>query len=337
MKKYSTTQKILFFINLVLATILLISYTLPYISPLLISTIAVFTLFVPLLIVLNIAFCVYWFVKLHKNGLLSLLVLFIGWFVSVPFIRFSNKETVLNDDLKVMSYNVRGFNHYKHNNDITTEQKIYEFINKKNLDVIAIQEFYSSDLLDIKLPYKYVKTKSVNSKFGLAIYSKYPIVNSGSLNFEKSLNNTIFVDILKNKDTIRVYNIHLQSLKLNTSKEHFGEKNSERLFKRLKNGFRKQASQTELIIQHKYSWRKKMIICGDFNNTSYSWVYQKLSENKKDAFLEAGIGLGKSFRYVYPMRIDFIFTDTKATINQYKTYSDIDLSDHYPIMTRLHW
>ncbi|MEX6626026.1 endonuclease/exonuclease/phosphatase family protein [Tenacibaculum salmonis] len=337
MKKYSIVQKLLFFINSVFATVLLLSYALPYVSPQIIPAVAVFSLFVPLLIILNIGFFIYWLLKVHKYALLSLLILVIGWFISTPLVIFSNKETVLNNDLKVMSYNVRLFNYYKHLDDITTEQKIYEFINNENPDVIAMQEFYLSEFLDIKLPYKYIKTKSKADKFGLAIYSKYPIINSGSLNFKKSSNNTIFVDIVKNNDTIRVYNVHLESLKVNPNKENFGEKDSERLFKRLANGFEKQVSQTELILQHEYSWKKKKIICGDFNNTAYSWIYQKLSKDKQDAFLEAGIGLGKSFRYAYPMRIDFILPDNKATINQYKTYSSLKLSDHYPIMTRLHW
>ncbi|WP_299157240.1 endonuclease/exonuclease/phosphatase family protein [uncultured Tenacibaculum sp.] len=337
MKKYSILNKLLFFINSVLAAVLLFSYALPFISPKTIPAVAVFSLFVPLLVILNIAFFVYWLLKLHKNALVSLLILLIGWFASPPLIKFSNKEIILNNDLKVMSYNVRLFNHYKHEDDITTEQQIYEFINNESPDVIAMQEFYESELLDIKLPYKYIKTKSKTNQFGLAIYSKYPIVNSGSLNFKNSANNTIFIDLVKNKDTIRVYNVHLESLKINPKKENFGEKNSERLFKRLANGFEKQVDQTELILQHEYSWKGKKIVCGDFNNTAYSWVYNKLSKNKKDAFITSGIGLGKSFRYIYPMRIDFIFADNTATINQYKTYSNIKLSDHYPIMSRLHW
>ena len=337
MKKYSIIHKLLFFINSVFATVLLLSYILPLISPKTIPAVAVFSLFVPLLVVLNTIFFVYWLLKLHKNALLSLLVLAIGWFSTPPLIKFSGKEIILNKDLKIMSYNVRLFNHYKHIEDITTEQKIYEFINDENPDIIAMQEFYQSNLLNIKLPYKYIKTKTKANKFGLAIYSKHPIVNSGSLNFKNSANNTIFVDIVKNKDTIRVYNVHLESLKINPEKVNFGEQDSERLFKRLANGFEKQVSQTELILQHEYSWKGKKIMCGDLNNTAYSWVYKKLSKNKKDAFLQAGTGSGKSFRYIYPMRIDFIFSDAKAIINQYKTYDNIKLSDHYPIMTRLHW
>ncbi len=337
MKKYSLVRKLMFFINSVFATVLLLSYVLPFLSPKTIPALAVFSLFVPLLVILNIAFFIYWLFKLHKNALLSLLILVVGYFISPPLIKFSNKEFILNNDLKVMSYNVRLFNHYKHLEDTTTEQKIYDFIDNEDPDVLVMQEFYRSKSLNINLPYKYIKTKSKANKFGLAIYSKYRIINSGSLNFKNSANNTIFTDILKNKDTIRIYNVHLESLKINPEKVNFGEQDSERLFKRLSSGFKKQVSQTELILQHETSWKGKKIVCGDFNNTAYSWVYNKLSKDKQDAFLQAGIGLGKSFRYVYPMRIDFIFTDNKATINHYKTYSDIKLSDHYPIITRLNW
>lgn len=337
MKRYSILHKLLFFINSVLATVLLFSYVLPYVSPKVIPAVAVFSLFVPLLIVLNFAFFIYWAFNLHKNALLSFFILTLGVFISSPLIKFSKKELILNNDVKVMSYNVRLFNHYKHLEDKTTEQKIYKFINNEDPYILTMQEFYQSKSLNIKLPYKFKKYKSKANKFGLAIYSKYKIINSGSLDFKNSANNAIFVDIVKKKDTIRVYNVHLESLKVNPNKENFGEKDSERLFKRLSKGFVKQVNQTELILQHEKDWKGKKIICGDFNNTSFSWIYNQLIKNKKDAFIEAGIGLGKSFRYVYPMRIDFILTDNEATINHYKTFHMVKLSDHYPIMTRLHW
>ncbi|WP_299103862.1 endonuclease/exonuclease/phosphatase family protein [uncultured Tenacibaculum sp.] len=330
-------RKIVLFLNSIFATALLLSYVLPYISPKAIPAFAVFSLFVPLLIIINVLFLLYWLLKLHKNLILSALVLGIGWFIAPPFYKFSKKDVVLNDDLKLMSYNVRLFNHYKHEDDDSTEQKIYDFINSQSPDIVALQEFYNSKDLDIKLSHKYIKTKTKTNKFGLAIYSKFPIINSGSLNFEHSANNTIFVDILKNKDTIRIYNVHLESLKINPKKENFGEKDSERLFKRLENGFKKQVAQTERILKHEASWKGKKVMCGDFNNTAYSWVYQKLSKNKKDTFIEAGFGLGKSFRYAYPLRIDFILTDANATVNQFKTFHKIKFSDHHPILTRMHW
>lgn len=336
MKKLSLLDKFIFLLNTIVATVLLLSYLLPFISPKTVPAFAVFSLLVPILIITNGLFVLYWWIKLKKQFFLSAVVLGLGWLTSSPFYKFSNTTTVLNDDVKVMSYNVRMFNHYQWSKDSTIAQKAIDFITDKNPDIIAIQEFYASEKISFSYPYQYIKTKSKTNKFGLAIYSKFPIVNSGSLNFKHSANNAIFVDILKEKDTVRVYNLHLESLKINPNKENFGEKDSERLFKRVANSFKKQASQTELFLTHERTWKGKKIICGDFNNTAYSWVYRQISKNKKDAFVVAGKGLGKSFNYPFPVRIDFILTDQKTNIHQFKTF-DVKYSDHFPILARLNW
>ncbi|TYP98276.1 endonuclease/exonuclease/phosphatase family metal-dependent hydrolase [Tenacibaculum adriaticum] len=243
---------------------------------------------------------------------------------------------MLNDDIKVMSYNVRMFNFYKWIKDDAIDQKIVSFINEKSPDILAIQEYHHSDKRKLDFRYSYFVPKSKHKNFGLAIFSKFPIINKGSLNFKESANNAIFIDILRGKDTIRVYNLHLQSLKINPAKENFGEENSEKLIKRLENGFQKQATQTEQFLAHEKQWKGKEVVCGDFNNTAYSWVYKKISTHKKDAFSEAGSGLGKSFNYFFPMRIDFILTDTSTEINRFQTFNK-KYSDHYPIMTRINW
>ena len=112
--------------------------------------------------------------------------------------------------------------------------------------------------------------------------------------------------------------------------------NSEKLLSKLEKNFLKQAKQTELFLVHEKKWKGKKIICGDFNNTAYSWVYTQISNNKKDGFIEAGNGFGKTYNYWFPMRIDFILTDNAATVNQFTSFS-IEFSDHYPILARVNW
>ncbi len=226
------------------------------------------------------------------------------------------------------------FNKYNSIKDKTIAEKLEKLIADKAPDILAIQEYFNPPGITLNYEYSYFVPKT--NHFGIAILSKYPIVNKGTLNFEKTANNGIFIDVLKDKDTIRVYNLHLQSLRLNPSKENFGEENSEKLIARLKNGFLKQASQTEAFLAHEKQWKGKKIVCGDFNNTAYSWVYRQIGANKKDAFLEAGTHTGKTFNYIFPMRIDFIFTDLTAEVNRfdviYKKYSD-----HFPIQARVNW
>ena len=81
-------------------------------------------------------------------------------------------------------------------------------------------------------------------------------------------------------------------------------------------------------------WNGKKILCGDFNNTAFSWVYRELSKNKQDAFKIAGKGLGKTFNYLYPLRIDFILVDLNFEVNNFKTF-EVPYSDHFPILARV--
>jgi len=336
MKKLSLIDKFLYVINSLVATLLLLSYLLPYVSPNTIPVFAILSLFVPILLLVNIAFVIYWLIKLKKQFLLSGLILLIGWFLVTPFYKLYKKNTSLNSDLKVMSYNVRMFNHWKWIEEENIEKKISSFVKDHDPDVLTVQENMSLDKYTLDFPYKFIEKKYARGRFGMAIYSKFPIINKGSFNLKNTANNIIFADILRNKDTIRVYNLHLQSLNISPDKENFGQENSEKLIEILKSRFKKQAVQTELFLAHEQKWKGKKIVCGDFNNTAYSWVYNQISQNKKDAFIEAGKGFGKTFKYPFPMRIDFIFSDNNASINQFNSYSE-KFSDHYPILARINW
>ncbi|MFT5761450.1 MAG: vancomycin resistance protein VanJ [Polaribacter sp.] len=336
MKKKSLFDKFIFLLNSLFAALLLLSYLLPYISPKSFSVFAVISLFVPILFIVNFLFFIYWLLKLKKEIVLSAIVLIIGWFTSSPIYEFSDIKEVQNDELKVMSYNVRMFNYYKWSSDTELAQKTFDFISEKSPDILVLQEFYQSPEISFSYPYQFIKIKNKKSKFGLAIYSKYKIINSGSLDFKNSANNIIFTDIIKNDDTLRVYNMHLESLKINPDKEYFGEEDNQKLLGRLQTTFKRQAIQTEQFLAHEQDWKGKKIILGDFNNTPFSWVYRKIKSDKKDAFIEAGNGFGKTFNYSFPMRIDFILTSTDIEINQFKTF-DEKFSDHFPILARINW
>ena len=339
MKKLTLLDKILYFINSLLTTLLLLSFLLPYISPKTIPAFAILSLFVPILIILNIAFSIYWLLKLKKQFLLSFVILIVGWLYTSPFYKISSINSSLNSDLKVMSYNVKTFDFFtkkKETQTNKTSQNGFDFINAQDLDVLVLQEYYQSKNNNFSFPYKYVKLKSKNSNYGMAIYSKYKIINSGSLNLKSSGNNIIFADILKEKDTIRIYNTHFESLRIKPNEENFGEENSEKLIERVSTSFKKQAAQTSLFLNHEQQWKGKKIICGDFNNTAYSWMYHTIFKNKKDAFIEAGKGFGKTYNYWFPLRIDFILTDKNAIINQFLTFSK-EYSDHFPIQAKINW
>jgi len=339
MKKLNWIEKLLYIVNSLLALLLLLSYLLPYISPKIFPLLSLLSLVVPVLIVMNILFVLYWIVKLKRQFLLSVIVLLIGFKIVGAFVRISEKKVLLNNDLKIMSYNVRLFNIYnwKPESSDSIKNNIVDFIYNKDPDIVCFQEFVTDYSDSFKYKYRFVNNRNANNKkirFGQAIYSKYKIINSGAINFESRTNNAIYADIVKERDTFRVYNVHLESQKIQLNKENFGEKNSEKLRIRMQNTFKKQAEQAVKLYENEKECKYKIIICGDFNNTAFSWVYNKLKGSKIDAFVEAGYGFGKSYDYILPARIDFIFADDFFEINNFKTYA-VDFSDHYPIMARL--
>ena len=228
------------------------------------------------------------------------------------------------------------FNYYKWNDDGNIENKIEDFILEKNPDILAVQEYHKAPKIEEFYPFKFIKKRVETSQFGIAIFSKFKIINYGSLNFKETNNNGIYIDVLRNKDTVRIYSLHLESLKINPDKNVLMNENKEKLLKRVGGSFKKQGFQVDNILSHQENYKGKEIICGDFNNTAYSWVYKQLSKDKKDAFLEAGNGFGKTFNYPFPVRIDFILSDENAEINQFNTYS-VNYSDHFPILARINW
>ncbi len=337
MKKLSVINKIIYAVNILVAFVLLVSFALPFFPPKTFSTLSVLNLGVPFLTLCNILFFLYWLIRVKKQMLLSLLVMAIGYLNFGTLYKFSASKNVAHiNNIKVMNYNVRLFNLYNWIPEKNIETKIVNFINTEAPDILCIQEYHPHTNVDLSLfKYKYERISGKKTKHGQAIFSKYPIVKSGSVSFPNTPNNAIFVDVVKNKDTLRVYNVHLQSLRIDTKIENLKNEDSQRLFNRIGESFKTQQYQTELFLKHKADCHYKMIICGDFNNTAFSYVYRHIKGNLNDAFEEAGNGFGRTYNFkFFPVRIDYIFSDPSFSINGFKTY-DVPYSDHYPIMATL--
>lgn len=335
MKKLKLIDKIIYQVNSLLAFMLLLSYLLPFVPPKTFALLSVLSLGVPFLILINVIFLFYWLIKLKKQLLLSFIVLVIGYCSFGSFYRFSSSETLEHDHkLDVMNFNVRLFNLYNWIPEKNVEKKIVDFIRDKAPDVISIQEYHPHKNIDLSFyKHKFEKLSGNKTKYGQAIFSQYPIINSGSVEFPNTANNAIFVDIVRHQDTIRIYNIHLQSMKIDANEE-LKQEDSERLFKSVKSTFRMQQEQAELFVEHRNKCTYKVIVCGDFNNTAFSYVYKEIKGDSYDAFKESGNGFGRTYEFkFFPVRIDYIFYDSDIELTAFKTF-DEKLSDHFPIMAR---
>lgn len=345
MKKLSWFNKIIFVLNITLVILSFVAYILPFLAPKLFPLLSVLTLFLPMFLVLNAIFFIYWLIQLKRQLFFSGIILLLGITFVNKFYKFSSNEIEHEEkDFTVMSYNVRLFNLFKWIENDEVGNKILSFINEQNPDILCVQEYSENAHIDLRVyKYKAVFIEGNKIKTGQAIFSKYPIFNQGNLHLPQAGNNIIFADIKKGKDTIRVYNMHLQSIKIspdvNEISEHVNKINQEKsvmVFTRIRDAFKLQEQQTEVLVNHKQDCHYPLIICGDMNNSPFSYVYRSIKGNLNDCFEEAGNGFGETYKFkYYPARIDYIFADKKMIVKSFKNFSKLNYSDHYPIITRL--
>ena len=345
MKKLSVFNKIFFVFNLLLAILTIIAYILPFLTPKAFPILAVLTLFLPMMLILNIIFLVFWGIQLKRQVLLSLTVLLIG----IPFInkfyKFSTTDfPVSSDDFVVMSYNVRIFNKFQWSDKLTVPIEIADFVKEKKPDILCIQEFSNAEEFDYSAyKYKYILSGGEKIRTGQAIFSNFKILNKGEIKFPNSSNNVIFADLKIKNDTVRVYSMHLQSIKIspdvqgiNQDINKINQQKSEAMFKRISKAFKIQQQQAALIKENKLGCKYPIIICGDMNNSAFSYVYRVVKGDLQDAFEEAGTGFGKSYDFnYYPARIDYIFADKSLKIKYFQNFPEIEDSDHFPIIARM--
>lgn len=345
MKNLSWFNKVMFVLNIALAVMTFIAYVFPFLAPKAFPLLSVLTLFMPLFFIINGLFFVYWAIQFKKRMIVSGLVLLIGITFINKFYKFSSVELPkAENDFTIMSYNVHLFNVFKWIDRDDVPSEILSFINDKNPDILCIQEYSSSANIDLKVyPHRYIFTDGNNIKTGQAIFSKFPIIDQGNVIFPNSTNNVVFADIKKGTDIIRVYNMHLQSLKISPDVNEIDENieainqdKSQMMFKRISVAFKEQQEQAEIFKEHIKGCEYPIIICGDMNNSAFSYVYRGIKGKLKDSFEEAGKGFGETYKFrYYPARIDYIFVDETITVKKFENFPEFINSDHFPIMARL--
>tara|TARA_Y100001954_G_scaffold41338_1_gene42117 strand:- start:14074 stop:15120 length:1047 start_codon:yes stop_codon:yes gene_type:complete len=339
-------NRILYLLNMLTLFAMALSYLAPHISP---STflwpIAFLGLLYPILLLTNVVFALYWFVSFKRYFWSNFFIILIGWGQFSTLINIESKKTNTEDSFTVMSYNVRLFNVYKWINNKNVKNEIVDYINTVKPNILCLQEFYApNELPNIQLPYQHIGLQSQKKQWRMATYSSFPIINKGTVSIkgERKNNICIYSDLVTEKDTIRLYNIHLASNWFRPSDYSFIQnptleteelkKNVLSIGKRLKNSFVKRAEQVEAIKTHINKSPYPVILCGDFNDTPSSYAYNQLSKGLKDAFVEKGRGLGRSYNGKFPsLRIDYILCSPELNINSFDT-RDVKLSDHYPVV-----
>ncbi len=292
-----------------------------------------FSVIMPLLFIINCLLSICGVIKKKYFTLIGVIIYLT--FYSF-FFQISTKIDVKPlDSFSLITYNAREFKQYvaddpKHN----ASTKIIKFVDSLNADIIAFQESSYKDVKKINgYPFIFIGYRDNIDKSLLTIYSKYPIINQGYVDFPNTKNNAIYADIKIKQDTIRVYNCHLQSFIINQYVIADNYKNVN-YWKHLNNTNTKQIAQAHLIKSHADKSNLKTIICGDFNSTQYSQTYRILKDSMKDSYITNGNGFGKTYSFFkYPLQLDHFLYGRKIKVISHDNFN-LKLSDHEPIYVK---
>ena len=237
-----------------------------------------------------------------------------------------------------------------------------------NADVLALQEFvfsldssssFTLEKVKKKLGYRYAvaandrafgvhtNIRQRNERyhpFCVAIFSNYPIIRWEKVQTIKEYNHTfLWADVLVKGDTIRIFNIHLQSM-------HFAKKDyafienidqqdmddvqtaGRNIIRKMKMANLLRSAQARDIKDEMEKSPYPVIVCGDMNDVPNSNAYQIISSDLYDAFTEKGWGIGRTFKFLSPtLRIDYVLHSKSLKVERVQVLRS-PRSDHSPVL-----
>jgi endonuclease/exonuclease/phosphatase family metal-dependent hydrolase len=362
----SFAKTLMVIINILVIICLLLSYAAAYISPEKYWLLAFFGIAYPVFLLINVLFIIFWILLWKKYFMLSLATVLIGYnqVQSLFPFRFSADPVTPAGTMKILTFNVHSlYGRTNHDYDPHTPSKVMEFIAGEKPDILCIQEFYAAghdylSILDhvssrINMEhyffhnyYDVTDSKKINA---LVIFSKYPIVRTGSVKFMDRNTMSVFIDFISGSDTFRVFNLHLESIKFGDEDYSFyshltapaSEKvkittGSVKIFGKLKKAFVLRAEQVDIMKEQIRKSPYPVIVCGDFNDTPFSYTYNTLEKGLNDSYKQAGKGFsGNTYAGKFPsFRIDYVLSDDHFAAYNYTRYRN-NLSDHYPVAVSL--
>lgn len=300
----------------------------------------------PVLIAANVLMLVIWLIR--RKWLYALIPL-ITIACCIPYIgtiyQFGSLDKTADQakGVKIATYNVAMFQRETSGFmalDILAEMR------RQKVDVLCMQEYseISGDKKNSESYKEYFPYMAVGRN-DMVIYSRYPIKASKAILFDYTNNSAQWADIEVKGHEIRVFNVHLQTTGISGTLhqadklriQNYEVENSRLLsaiFGNYTLGMMFRATQAITVANEKRSCEKPVVLCGDFNDVPYSFVYNTLLGHMVDGFKECGSGYMYTFRGKKAVRIDYIFHDPVLKgLTYYR--SDLTYSDHYPVFMKI--
>ncbi len=301
----------------------------------------------PILIIANIVLLIYWLIR---RRWIYAIIPFVTILFCIPYsgtlfqFRSLDKEAEAKDGLKIASYNVAMFGREASG---FIAQDILAEMRRQKVDVICLQEYSeTSGDRNNSESYKEYFPYMQKGREDMVIFSRYPIKGSKTILFEDTNNSAMWADIEVKGEIIRFFNVHLQTTGINRTMHQAAKLHTQdydvsnnrilsAIYGNYTLGMMLRAGQATMLANEKRNSNHPCIMCGDFNDVPYSFVYNTMLGNMVDGFKECGSGWMYTMRHTKkPVRIDYIFHDESL---QGLTYyrGDITTSDHYPVFMKI--
>lgn len=365
------------------------------------SAMASFTiLFLPVFILANLFFALYWL--LRKRWILCLIPLaaIAGSFPYYGTIyKWGGKSDTefpvqkeSKNNIRVLTYNTGNF---LNKDNIKCARTLAGFLNGQEIDIACFQEYsmqgrFKDTVARIMGDFPYAVSNADNNQMQVAVYSRYPILESSYVQFPAStygyivstlaicntekIENEIAARLagspmpvqndsaaLFRRDSIAravtdsitgisqkiiLINTHFQTTGISATNNEVvlteragGDINktdrARMAVSRMSDSYKMRTQQIESICGLIKNAAWPVILCGDFNDTPLSYVYNRSATLLTDGFKEGGSGYMYTHKYFKKLlRIDYIFHS--AGLRSVRYFSpDKPFSDHNPVISEL--
>lgn len=311
------------------------------------TAIAMLVYALPILLVINVLLVIYWLVRRRWIWLIMPVVTLL---CSIPYMlsifqpRGLATDSEARKGIKIATYNVELFG--RETTGFKAEAVLAE-MKKQKIDILCMQEYseHRGDKENSESYKEYFPYMAMGNA-DMVIYSRFPIKEQKNLPFEDTNNSAMWATIDVNGYDVRVFNVHLETTGFNRTLRQASkvrqqgydvESNSvlKAIYGNYTLGMIVRAGQARTVANEISSSTIPTIVCGDFNDVPYSYVYNTMLGDLVDGFKECGSGFMKTFRAPKkPVRIDYIFhSESLSGLTYY--YKDLTYSDHFPVFMKI--
>ena len=326
-RRFSFFDWLMLAVSMLVAAAVVVSWAAQWINPTIFGVFSTAGLFMPLFFVANLLCLLYWLIRWRWGVFVPLTIFATGiWGLSIFFKpEFTKDYTDFSGDRSLVSiatYNVRGMMapiDGWHGRMKSSMGDVIDVVKSLRPDILCMQEFQSTrenpaEKFENALPnyhykrlrYKIDRSAGDDTGWGNAIYSKFPITDSGHIDFEGTSNSILWADVAVSRDTLRVFCAHLQTTAIKSEDEQYlvdmdfvadSERGSQmrRMAGKLTRGYVVRAAQADTLAARIASSPHPVVVCGDFNDTPMSYAYRRIKGDLKDSFREAGHGYGYTY------------------------------------------